>query len=452
MTASTMPPTAPDGPQGEPASNVGPPVNDYRPADPDQGLGPWLRQVAGVKEDVLDWVPEERARYTRLGAIILNTGILAALSMLAALGKFLSVWWGFLVPVALLWGWVIVCIDSWLISSTHGTSTGGRIFGMRVVLSILLGCVIAEPLLLKIFEPAIHRQVAEDRVHERAARQTALRNCNPVPYQPLDQEALDRCRARGLLITVKDSPASIDAELQKLKAEEADKQEGLDADEATLASMEKTARQECNGKSGVGFSGIVGEGPNCARDRDQVDRFRRDRGISDREKELTSLQTRINDRHDQLNRSDAAYAAEVNQGINAQLPPTTGKIGLLEEDKALGHLSGSSVFVFMAQWLVRLVLIALDCLPIITKKLSGATAYDQMISRQLITDDTLHAFDNELRKKRDLAPKQAEMMEFEYAERHRAQAKVARDEAERLRQEADLNRRIDELAARLRGQ
>lgn len=450
MTTSTVPPAAPDGPLGEP--NAGPPVSDYRPEEPDHGPGLWLRRFAGIKEDVLDWVPEERARYTRLGAIILNTGIVAALSMLAALGKFFSVWWGFLIPVALLWGWVIVCVDSWLISSTHGTSGAGRVFGVRLVLSVLLGCVIAEPLLLKVFEPAIHRQVAQDRVRERSARETGLKNCNPVPYQPLDRKTLDRCRSRGLLLTVKDSPSSVTAELQKLAAEQADKQKSLKADATTLASMEKTARQECNGKSGTGFSGIVGEGPNCDRDRGQVDRFRSDHKIADRETEIASLQTRINAKHDQLSRSDAAYATEIDQGIRAQLPSTTGKIGLLEEDKALGHLSGSSMFVFMAQWLVRLVLIAIDCLPILTKKLSGATTYDQMVSRQLITDDTLHAFDIELRKKRDLAPKQAEMMDLEYAERHLAQAKVNRDEAERLQQEEELNRNIDELAAKLRGE
>lgn len=452
MTAPTVPPASSGEPPGEPALNAGAPVNPFRPEEADHNLSRSLRRFAGIKEDVLDWVPEERARYTRLGAIILNTGIIASLSMLAALGKFVDVWWGFLLPVAVLWGWTIVCIDSWLISSTHGSSNPGRVFGVRLLLSVLLGCVIAEPLLLKVFEPAIHRQVAQDRVAERAARETALKNCNPVPYAPLDRKVLGRCESRGLLTTVKDSPSSVQAELRKLGEEQSAKQSGLNVDKATLASMEKTARQECNGKSGSGFSGVRGEGPNCERDRGQVDRFRSDHKLAGRERELAELQTQINDKNGQMSGSDAAYATEINQAITAQLPPTTGKIGLLEEDKALGRLSGRSMFVFAAQWLVRLVLIVIDCLPILTKKLSGATTYDQMISRQLITDEDLHAFDNQLRKKRDLAPKQEEMMELEHAERHLTQARVDRDEAERLRQEEELNHKIDEMAARLRGE
>jgi hypothetical protein len=435
-----------------PEPSAGPLVGAYRPERPDQGPGRWLRRFAGVKEDVLDWVPEERARYTRLGAIIVNTGVLAALSMLTTLGKFISVWWGFLLPIALLWGWVIVCIDSWLISSTHGVSVPRWSFRVRLMLSVLIGLVIAEPLMLKVFEPAIHRQVAQDRVEERAARETGLKNCNPVPFQPLDRVALDRCRSRGLLITVTDSPASIQAELRNLTAVQASRQRALDADKTKLASLEKTAREECNGKKGSGFSGVVGQGPNCRRDREQADQFRSDSGIAQREAELTAFQTQINTKHAELSRSDTAYATEVDRAIKAQLPPTTGKIGLLEEEKALERLTVSNLFVFLAQLLVRALLVAVDVLPILTKKLSGTTTYDRLISRQLVTDNDLHEFDDKLRKKRDLAPKQTELMELEYAERHRTQAEAARDEAERLQQKEDVNRKIDAMAARLRGE
>lgn len=447
MTAPTVPPTG----AHEPVENAGVPVNAYRPEPADNGPGRWLRRFTGIKEDILDWVPEERARYTRLGAIVLNTGIIAALSMLAALGKFIDVWWPFLLPVALLWGWVIVCIDSWLIASTHGTSSAGRAFLVRLALSVLLGAVIAEPLLLKVFQPSIHRQVAQDRVQDRADRETALKNCNPVPFRALDKRVLDHCRSHGLLITTTNSPASVQDELQKLDGDRKYKQQTLDADKRTLASMEKTARQECNGKHGGEFSGVVGEGPNCRRDRDQVDQFRADHKIADRERELGALQRRIDDKHTQLTGSDTAYATEIDQGIKGQLAPTTGAIGLPEEDKALARLSGKSNFVLAGQWLLRLLLIAVDCLPILTKKLSGTTTYDQLVARQLATDEDLHSFDIELRKKRDLAPKQAELTEFEYAERHRTQTRVDRDEAERLQQEAELNRKIDQRAAELRG-
>ena len=49
----------------------------FRPAEPARGPGRWLRRVAGLNEAILDWVPEERPRYTWQGAIVLNTAILA---------------------------------------------------------------------------------------------------------------------------------------------------------------------------------------------------------------------------------------------------------------------------------------------------------------------------------------------------------------------------------------
>src|SRR5215469_8465617 len=103
-----------------------PPFGQYRPEPPSRGLGRLLRRVAGVKEDILDWIPEERPRYTRLGAIILNTGLMAAISMMAALGKVVTIFWLALVPICVIWGFVIVSFDGWLIASTHGVLNAAK--------------------------------------------------------------------------------------------------------------------------------------------------------------------------------------------------------------------------------------------------------------------------------------------------------------------------------------
>lgn len=65
----------------------------YWPARPEHGVPRLLRRLAGIREDVLDWVPEERPRYTRLGLIVANTGIMAAAAMLIALTSVISVPW-----------------------------------------------------------------------------------------------------------------------------------------------------------------------------------------------------------------------------------------------------------------------------------------------------------------------------------------------------------------------
>src|SRR5262249_17349788 len=141
------------------------PLGQYRPDPPAYGPGRWLRRIAGVREDILDWVPEERPRYTRLGAIILNTGLMAAISLMAALGKGLTVFWPLLIPICVFWGFVIVSFDGWLIASTHGMLGAAkyRVFVPRLVISLLMGVIIAEPLILWVFQPSIRTEVLDFR-------------------------------------------------------------------------------------------------------------------------------------------------------------------------------------------------------------------------------------------------------------------------------------------------
>ena len=93
-------------------------------ASPSHGPGKWLRSLIGVDERLLDRVWEERARYTCLGAIVLGTATMAALSMLDALDQMFGPIWPVLVLVALFWGAFICGLDRWLIASTHGARSG----------------------------------------------------------------------------------------------------------------------------------------------------------------------------------------------------------------------------------------------------------------------------------------------------------------------------------------
>jgi len=90
-------------------------------------------------------------------------------------------------------------IDSCLIAGTHGNANAARLFWVRLAMALVLGYVVGEPLLLKVFEPEIQQQVRQDR----AARMSDLRTCNPVPYKVLDPHTVADCRARGMAILAK---------------------------------------------------------------------------------------------------------------------------------------------------------------------------------------------------------------------------------------------------------
>ena len=176
----------------------------FRPARPAKGLGVRLRRVAGLNEAILDWAPEERPRYTWQGAIVLNTAILAGLSMLVLLSRTELPTW-LMIPLALIWAGVILTFDAWLVSSTQGVVGRAKlaIYLPRVLISILMGAVIAEPLLLAVFAPAIHTEVNQQRKQALDDYENRLRECNPVTGEPAAVACTDNLNIENPLISIR---------------------------------------------------------------------------------------------------------------------------------------------------------------------------------------------------------------------------------------------------------
>ena len=117
--------------------------------------------LSGANEEVLELVPTERARFESLGWALLITSGMAAVSMWFALSTAMGLNGILAFPAALLWGLVIMGIDRWLITSMPVDSN--RKFAMavpRVALALLLGTLISTPFVLRIFESEINAQIA----------------------------------------------------------------------------------------------------------------------------------------------------------------------------------------------------------------------------------------------------------------------------------------------------
>lgn len=426
-------------------------VGALRPVLPKRGLPRLMRRLIGVNEDVLDWVPEERPRYTRLGFIVLNTGLLAGVSMHMALSTVVgNQWW--LVFADLLWAAIIITIDSWLIASTHGATRTSLIgtYLPRLVLAALLGLVIAEPLVLAVFHQPISNEIKEYRKGEIDGYRSTLVRCNPTSGVRNTDES-----CAGFIVTISAGPSAVQDELTRaVTARDQLKAKVADVD-ARLAELERLARDECAGRAGPGLTAVPGEGPECTRNRNKADEFRRDSGVEALHRQLTAADLRIEQLNEGLAAASGRTEREINTAIDKAVEEKRNNLtdkGLLDEFDALGRLSAHSPMILLAHVLLALLLMALDCMPVLSKMLSSGTTYDERLRLQLDTSARLHERQLRASEKRDAA-------DFELQER-RATQKLrggiedigGEDRSAKEFRKIELATQIDRLAAALEGQ
>jgi hypothetical protein len=193
-----------------------------RPVPVRPGPARLLRAVAGVDERVLDWVPHERVRYTALGFSIVYSAVIAGASFAAAIS--LALWqlpWWLMLLAGLGWGAFSLVLERWLIASTHGRQSWLRRLGLlvpRLVLSVVLGMVITEPIVLTVFEPAISAEITRQHTAYLADYEAKLRLCNPVPQVSV-LVAATGCEGYDLPVALQGTAKAIEAKLAEKRAE-----------------------------------------------------------------------------------------------------------------------------------------------------------------------------------------------------------------------------------------
>jgi len=377
---------------------MGQPENEYdngplRPPPPAParwGLSRVLRLATGVREDILAFVPGERAQYTSMGGVVVGTAIMAMLSMAAAL---YWVFGGFelFIPLAVpVWGLFIISLDRWLMSSTSMGQVGRawRKLLPRLGLSIALGVILAEPLLLGVYNTAINERVAKDRQQEITTRESNLRICNPVPGTPeASQPAAHDPKCQGFKLSLGgDSPDALQSKLDDLTTQRDALNTTVGDDAKKYAELEQLARMECNGTPGQGLTGKFGAGINCKRLRNEADQYRADHKIDENGQKLSDLNGQITDVQTKLGDARNNYATLVNAKIQADLDEVRarqGRVGLLERFRTLDELVSENGYVRITQWAIRIFFIIVDALPVILKVLNGHTTYDRLLEKRL---------------------------------------------------------------------
>ncbi|TKK89518.1 DUF4407 domain-containing protein [Herbidospora galbida] len=428
-----------------------------RPAPPVTGWSRKVRRFAGVLDEVLDWVPEERSRYTWQAIVLLNAGMLATLSMWIFLGRAFSVSWWLLLPPAVLWGWLVISFDAWLISSTHGMKRG-RHFTLlsRLILAALVGFVIAEPLVLRLFEPTIHKQVQETRQREVVAYASLLNRCNPPDGGTVTDPACADQR-----VEVRRTAPDIEKELADTREERRILAKTVRESDSRHNRLVDNTNGECDGTSGTGQPGNK---EVCKlKGRAAADFQASRQGDLDLLKELKGKVKDLIEKRRIAENADKALLSIRLDELVKERRENQGGIGVLEELHALHALAKSDSVVNAAQWLIRALLITLECWPVMTKLLGGRSTYDRLIADRLTLAYALHERETELHthiKTGHLRVVEATEQEHidsslnEVAKRKRARLEEMDNtqRAEDAQQQENLIKSIDELAARYRGQ
>jgi hypothetical protein len=423
-------------------------------AGPTRGPTRWLRMLTGVDETLLSRVWEERARYTGLGAIVLGTALMATFSMSDALDQALGPVWPVLIIGALFWGTFICCIDRWLISSTHGVrSSRWKIFLPRLVMALLFGIIIATPLVLTIFGSAIVSRAHDDQQNAVTTYGSQLKSCNPLPNPVTGAVAAPPSWCGQLTLPIPDPAIGLTQTIAQEKAQRDLDGQTLAADNQRIERSDVTVRDECNGVSGQGLSGIPGVGPNCERDRQQENNFEQQNNVGQLEAQLTSLNQKIAGQGATVGTETQAYSNAITTAISDKVSTrqdNEGRIGLLNRIDALGELISSNAVIAVATVLLGLFVLMVDCLPVLSKLMSGTTRYDQLVEHRLRTAEKVAAGAMRVSERHMTGSDEVAFHSIESEIRARLERIDEESRVGKARRDAELSRQIAELAAEYR--
>jgi hypothetical protein len=366
-------------------------------------LGHALRFVAGVDEELMDKVRWERSWYASLGGVVIGTATIAAFSMWFAITESVVASSAAALVPAFIWFVFILILDRWIIS-TRSTDAWQRFFMLctRGFLAVLFGIVIAEPLVLRVFQTQVEQQVHTDRATAIRSLQTNLLLCNPDPGDKTAPTAPAYCAGRGLILPVKTTPAAKLRQVTDLQTQADTQTKKIATEASTLQSLQLTARRECAGDSGPGLTGKHGDGINCETDRASAANYAASHPIATEQAALAALNKQIADLQSGISTDQGSFRDQRDTAVNAQiktLPPVDAPIGLLERMGALAELGSSSFTLLIGTILVRLLFITIDCLPVLMKVVSGSTYYDRLVRSSL--EDARMTHDQELERKDD---------------------------------------------------
>ncbi len=379
------------------ASDPRPPrLRRHDPRRPRLSLIRRMAVLGGADNDVLDEVPEEVPRFVQMFLVLAGTALVSSLSMMFALLTGVRVSLLLAIPLAIVWGLIIFNLDRFLTSTMRSTKNVFRLLGLafpRVIMAALIGIVVAEPLVLQVFQNDIVREVNSTNVTQALTDQDAVTN-GP------EKQALDAASAQVSALE-NQAATGIVTGTSSTSAESAAAQQTVDQLTQQLAAQQTVIDQaravyqcELTGQGAgtvPGCTGVAGNGASSDAAQAQ---------LAQAQSAYDSLSTQLQQAQSSLAAANsagaeaAASSADQNkQQAEAQLPAAraqyesalaaynarassvadgnAGAVGLLSQITALERLSDREPTLRWAHYLIAALFFMIELLPVLVKVLTG---------------------------------------------------------------------------------
>ncbi|MFF8291363.1 DUF4407 domain-containing protein [Streptomyces sp. NPDC016309] len=386
-----------------------------------------LRALTGVDEELLARVKYERSKYTALGGVVLGTSVIAAFSMwnfaTEALGRVSLV---ALVPTV-IWMLFVLNLDRWLVTPQPNARRRLGPLLTRLLIALLLGTVIAEPLVLRVFQTAVEEHVADERTGAIDRLRSNLVRCNPVPSTT--RTVIPPGCQGTYVLSFDGTPGEGAEELAALRADATVLQQRVDRDTAGLEAIDAEVREECRRLIRIAGTNVYQRTSECVRLRAKARDYRTTHRTEENEQRLARMHGRIAEIEGKQTVSRGAFLKARADGIERRLEQERAKqkeIGVLERMRALDELATGNPVLFVGIWLVRLLFVLLDVLPVLVKYLGGESAYDRMLTGASNSAVKIHGEQIRLAERRALADLEIAQDSIEQeVRRHRAESEAA---------------------------
>ncbi len=294
---------------------------------------------SGSNTQLLEKCPTDTSKYVGIGASIFFTGLFAMIASGYAIYTFTDSYFAS-VLIGIVWGLMIFNLDRFIVSSMRKTGNKRNEFFMalpRIILAVLISVVIAKPLELKIFEKEIETELV-------------------VINEELKDEHIKKLKTFATL-----EIKAIQQEIQRLDST-------VNQKETSRDKLREIARQEADGTGG---SMKRNAGPIYKIKKADADKA---------DLELLSFRAR----NDTVITTNLAHIdllqAKLATEITALEEPNY--TGLAARLLALNRISAKSSAIWLANWFIILLFIAIETAPVFVKLISYKGPYDHLLAQE----------------------------------------------------------------------